>query len=114
MTKTDEQPKCSEVICFVQQQEANWIGNAGHTWHLPTQMRSLHFFAFHTHGRLLQQGLNILAEYCLIQVAIAVEVLGDTAGHLSWFAAAQACSCSQLVCLTEPQNMLLMIEQHLG
>ena len=77
-------------------------------------MRGLHFFAFYTQGRLLQQGLNILAEYCLIQVAIAVEVFGDTPGHLSLFAAAQACSPSQLVYLTEAKNMLFMIEQYLG
>ena len=58
---------------------------------------SLHFFAFYTQRRLLQQGLNILAEYCLVQVAIAVEVFGDTTGHLSLFSATQARSPSHLV-----------------
>ncbi len=70
-------------------------------------MRGLHFFAFYTQGRLPQQGLYILAEYCLIQVAITVEVLGDTSGHLSLFAAAQTCSTSQVVYLTEANSKTL-------
>ena len=43
-----------------------------------------------------------------------MEVFGDTAGHLSLFAAAHARSPSQLVYLTEANNMPLMIEQHLA